>query len=75
MSEAAARVWDNLGDLADRSLDQTRPALVDLSGAAPRDYSHGEVDRLANGVAVALLARGLRRGDAVAIMALNRRNI
>ena len=72
MSEALARTWTNLGDLADRRLDQARPALVDLAGAEPREYTHGEVDRLANGVAVALLARGLKRGDAVAIMALNR---
>ncbi len=65
--------WSNLGDLADRELDQTRPALIDLAvGDAPRRFSHGEVDRLANGVARDLTARGLRRGDHVAIMALNR---
>jgi acyl-CoA synthetase (AMP-forming)/AMP-acid ligase II len=72
MSDAMECRWTNLGDLADRSLDQSRPAVVDLAGAEPKTYTHGEIDQLANGVATYLLARGLQRGDAVAIMALNR---
>lgn len=63
----------NLGDLTHRALDPARPALVDLRDpTAPRTYSHGEIDRLAGGVAALLKARGLPRGTSVAILALNR---
>ncbi|WP_454731949.1 MULTISPECIES: class I adenylate-forming enzyme family protein [Cupriavidus] len=67
------RQWTNLGDLIDRSLDLTSAAIVDLRDAAhPRSYSHEEVDRLANGVAAALRARGFPPGAHVAIASLNR---
>ncbi|QGZ65462.1 class I adenylate-forming enzyme family protein [Paraburkholderia acidisoli] len=65
--------WTNLGDLVDRTLDLQAPAIVDLRNAQqPVTWTHAEVDRLANGVAVALLALGLRAGTHVAIASLNR---
>jgi acyl-CoA synthetase (AMP-forming)/AMP-acid ligase II len=63
----------NLGDLLDRSRPAGATALIDcLDWERPRDYSHGEIDRLADACARGLLARGLTRGDAVAILAGNR---
>jgi acyl-CoA synthetase (AMP-forming)/AMP-acid ligase II len=63
----------NLGDLLDRSRPADTPALIDcLDWEHPREYSHGEIDRLATECARGLLARGLERGDAVAILAGNR---
>jgi acyl-CoA synthetase (AMP-forming)/AMP-acid ligase II len=63
----------NLGDLLDRSRPAGATALIDcLDWERPREYSYGEIDRLAQATARGLLARGLRRGDAVAILAGNR---
>ncbi len=63
----------NLGDLLDRSRPAGATALIDcLDWERPREYSHGEIDRLAQAAARGLLARGLRRGDAVGILAGNR---
>jgi long-chain acyl-CoA synthetase len=63
----------NLGDLVDRSRPAGATALIDcLDWERPREYSHGEIDRLAKACARGLLARGLRRGDAVGILAGNR---
>lgn len=65
--------WTNLGDLIDRSADLDQTALIDLRNpAAPTVLTHSQVDRLSNGVACKLLALGLKRGDHVAIAALNR---
>jgi long-chain acyl-CoA synthetase len=65
--------WTNLGDLIDRSRDLSRPAIIDLVDPAhPREYSHREIDGMANGVARLMQARGLPRGANVAIVALNR---
>ena len=63
----------NLGDLLDRSHPAGATALIDcLDWERPREYSHAEIDRLAQATARGLLARGLRRGDAVGILAGNR---
>ena len=63
----------NLGDLVDRSRPTSATALIDcLDWERPREYSHGEIDQLAKACARGLLARGLRRGDAVGILAGNR---
>src|ERR1044071_605356 len=63
----------NLGDLLDRSRPAGARAVIDsLDWQRPREYSHGEIDRLAKACARGLLARGLRRGDAVGILAGNR---
>src|SRR5712691_7801788 len=67
------RFSDNLGDLLDRSRPAESTAVIDcLDWEHPREYSHGEIHQLANACARGLLARGLRRGDAVAILAANR---
>jgi acyl-CoA synthetase (AMP-forming)/AMP-acid ligase II len=67
------RLSDNLGDLLDRSRPADSTAVIDcLDWEHPREYSHGEIHQLANACARGLLARGLRRGDAVAILAANR---
>ena len=63
----------NLGDLLDRSRPAGTTALIDcLDWERPREYSHGEIDRLATACARGLLARDLTRGDAVGILAGNR---
>jgi len=67
------RLSDNLGDLLDRSRPAHSMAVIDCRDwERPREYSHGEIHQLANACARGLLARGLRRGDAVAILAANR---
>ena len=63
----------NLGDLFDRSAPADATALIDcLDWDAPRDYSHGDLDALVRACARGLVARGLDRGDAVAILSENR---
>ena len=63
----------NLGDLLDPSRPLNAIAVIDcLDWERPREYSYGELHRQANHCARGLLARGLRRGDAVAILAGNR---
>jgi long-chain acyl-CoA synthetase len=63
----------NLGDLCDRGKDPDRVAVIDCRlWDRPREYTHGEIDRLAGACARGLLARGLQRGDAVAIASANR---
>lgn len=65
--------WTNLGDLVDRSRDLDRIAVIDLRDqAAPRQWTHAEIDAHANGVARLLTEAGLPRGAAIAILALNR---
>ncbi len=65
--------WINLGDLRDHAKPADAPALIDcLDWEHPRESTHGDVDRLARACARALVARGLKRGDAVAIVAANR---
>src|SRR6187402_952874 len=68
--------WSNLGDLADRSLDQDRVAVIDLREPdAPRTYSHGEIDAMAMGVAHLLMEAGFARGTRIGILSLNRAEV
>jgi len=63
----------NLGDLLDLSQRPDAVAVIDCrEWECPRSYSYRELDRLATACARGLLARGLRRGDAVAILSGNR---
>jgi long-chain acyl-CoA synthetase len=63
----------NLGDLIPRDRDLTKVAIIDLGGEqSPRQFSFAQLDAMANGVARALVGRGLQRGDRVAILSPNR---
>ena len=63
----------NLGDLIVRDRDPHKVAVIDLGGEqAPREFTYARLDAMANGVARALLRRGLARGDRVAILSANR---
>src|ERR1700744_1332325 len=63
---------DNLGDTIPRDGGDAL-ALIDLGGeGGPREYSYRALDEAATGVAHGLAARGLRRGESVAIIAANR---
>jgi long-chain acyl-CoA synthetase len=63
----------NLGDLIPRDRDLSKIAVIDLGGEdGPREFSFAALDAMADGVARALVNRGLRRGDRVAILSLNR---
>jgi len=65
--------FQNLGDLIPRGRDLNKVAIIDLGGEqSPRQFSFAQVDAMANGVARALLKRGLSRGDRVAIQSANR---
>ncbi len=65
--------FKNLGDLIVRDRDLAKTAIVDLGGETPpREFTFAQLDAMANGVARALLTRGLRRGDRVALLSLNR---
>jgi acyl-CoA synthetase (AMP-forming)/AMP-acid ligase II len=61
-----------LGALTVGAPDPSKTALIDLGGGAPRRYSFAELDDVTNGVARALLARGLQAGERVAIVSDNR---
>lgn len=65
----------NLGGLIDPVVGRDEIGFIDLAGAEPGGggvtYSRAEIDGLANAVARGLVARGLARGDAVAIIAEN----
>ncbi len=65
--------FSNLGDLIPRDRDPSKVAVIDLGGEeAPREFTFAQLDVMANGVARALNKRGLRRGDRVALLSLNR---
>jgi long-chain acyl-CoA synthetase len=64
--------FTNLGDLIRRDRDLDKVAIIDLGGDAAREVSYRRLDAMANGVARALCARGLARGDRVAILSANR---
>jgi long-chain acyl-CoA synthetase len=65
--------FTNLGDLIDRERDLSKVAIIDLDGEeTPCEYSYAELDAMTMGVARALSKRGLKRGDRVTILSMNR---
>jgi long-chain acyl-CoA synthetase len=65
--------FTNLGDLIRRDRDLSKVAIIDLGAEEiPRELSYRQLDAMADGVARALVKRGLVRGDRVAILSANR---
>lgn len=65
--------FQNLGDLIQRDRDLNKVAIVDLGGeTGPREFTYAQLDAIAKGVARALTAQKLKRGDRVAILSANR---
>src|ERR1700745_790597 len=64
--------FTNLGDLIQRGRDLDKIAIIDLGGELAREVSYGRLDAMATGVARARGARGLARGERVAILSANR---
>ncbi|HEX3171138.1 MAG TPA: class I adenylate-forming enzyme family protein [Burkholderiales bacterium] len=63
----------NLGALYDAATCGDGTALIDvLDWENPRTYTHREIDGAANALARGMLKRGFARGDAVAILSVNR---
>lgn len=68
-------MWTNLGKLTDPSKNNDAIALIDcFDFNNPRIYTHAEIDRIADACANGLMSRGLKRGDAVALMSVNNAN-
>ncbi len=65
--------FTNLGDLIPRDRDLSKIAIVDLGGEqGVREFTFAQLDAMANGVARALIKRGLQRGDRIALLSANR---
>src|SRR4030095_11159651 len=64
--------FENLGDLIDTDLDPDKISIIDLGAGGPREFTYRKMDALSSGVARALSARKLERGDRVAILSANR---
>ena len=67
-----AMAFDNQGSAISPDAPDHRLALIDFGTGTERQFTYGDVRRLTGAVARGLLNRGLRRGDRVAILSLNR---
>lgn len=66
-------MWTNLGKLVDNSKDLNATALIDCSDfVRPQSYSYAELEQLSDACARGLIRKGLKRGDTIAIMSINR---
>ncbi len=65
-----AAIGDWLGRRA--TLSPRALALIDVTGPAPQSYDYAALDRRTNQVARWLVAQGVGRGDAVALLSKNR---
>ncbi|MEO8544259.1 MAG: class I adenylate-forming enzyme family protein [Burkholderiaceae bacterium] len=66
-------IHPNLGRCFNASLSPDKVAVIDLQNwELPREYSYAALDAESDAVARGLLARGLKRGDRVGILSLNR---
>jgi long-chain acyl-CoA synthetase len=64
--------FSNLGALTSTERDLDKVAIIDLGSGRERRFSYRDFEGQANAVARALSARGLKRGDRVAILSSNR---
>ena len=67
-----ASAFTNLGSLISTDRDFNKIAIIDLGTGQERRFSYRDFEEQANAVARALTARGLARGDRVAILSANR---
>jgi long-chain acyl-CoA synthetase len=67
-----AMAFGNQGNAISPDAPDDRLALIDFGTAVERHFTYGELRKATGAIARALLARGLRRGDRVAILSLNR---
>jgi len=64
--------FSNLGALTSTGRDLDKVAIIDLGAGQERRFSYRDFEGQANAVARTLTARGLARGDRVAILSANR---
>jgi len=64
--------FSNLGALTSKDGDPDKVAIVDLGTGQERRFSYRDFERQADAVARALTARGLARGDRIAVLSANR---
>jgi acyl-CoA synthetase (AMP-forming)/AMP-acid ligase II len=73
MASDPAIKWENQGDAISRDAAPDSLALIDAGGdGSERRYTYGDIMRLSGALAAGLLARGLKRGERVAILSANR---
>ena len=65
-------IFSNLGALTSIERDLDKSAIIDLGSGHERRFSYRDFEGQANAVARAVSARGLTRGDRVAILSSNR---
>jgi long-chain acyl-CoA synthetase len=72
MAVSGIPAFSNLGALTSTERDLDKFAIIDLGSGRERRFSYRDFEGQANAVARALSARGLKRGDRVAILSSNR---